>query len=511
MEAVPALLITALEPETKRPCIRIKARIKIQGEQQSLTPIVEAVRPYQAYCETVTSSRSQTPDIFTTPPTHSEPFLPTQTPRTPRTHTYTARIISRKANTPSSYGAARLQDVAVLDTSKGNSNERDVAARRDLSEGYLPVRRSTPPRSSHSDMVADRMSRNRTPSLSQVRQANLLPQTKSHHTPRKQKRYGRMEYHPLPPLPPSPPESPTPLADDERISARTMVNFSRGDISPKSLQVQEQTKASHRSWGNLLVSTPGPPSSAPDVKLGSIQAEDERPNSKASRRTVTFADDTTIPSRRSWPVHHSHTPDRTLRQSKSFCTEAEIPSSLRLSRSHDSLLAAKPVSKDNVGTNAARRTAPKDFGHKYPFGQRPAPRTAPPVSLERCSNSNYNPRLSTSKAQYRGLASLPRPLPSSLRIAQPQAGPRQPPWGSLGHLEEQRERRLDARERNQAKQFRTAALSEATTLAETDVYGKDRMKKEVEEYREQAVSVYPDMAFDGSAGKGGRGCCCVVM
>jgi hypothetical protein len=70
---------------------------------------------------------------------------------------------------------------------------------------------------------------------------------------------------------------------------------------------------------------------------------------------------------------------------------------------------------------------------------------------------------------------------------------------------------LDARERDQAKQFRTAALSEATTLAETDVYGKDRMKKDVEEYREQVVSVYPDMTFDGSAGKGGRGCCCAVM
>jgi hypothetical protein len=508
MEAVPAPLIAALEPDNKRPCIRIKARIKIQGEKQSLTPIVEAVRPYQAYCETVTSSRSQTPDIFATPPTHSSPSPPIRTPRTP---TYTARIITRKANTSSSYRAARLQDVAVPGTSDGDSNEGDVAARRDLPKVYLAVQQSTPPRSSHSDKVADRMSRNRTPSLSQVRQANLRPQTTIYHTPLKQKRYGRMEYHPLPPLPPSPPASPTPLADDEEISAKTMVNFSRGETSPKPLQVQDQTKASHRSCGNP---TPGPTSSAPDEKFASVRAEEERPDSKASRRTVTFADDTTISSRSSWPVHLSHAPDRTLRQSESFCTETQLPSSLRLYRSHDSLLAANPVFKDDMCTNAARRTTPKDFKHKYPFGQRPVSRTAPPispVSPGRCSNPNYNPRLSTSKAQYRGLASLPRPLPSSLRIAQPQAGPRQPPWGSLGHLEEQRERRLDARERDQAKQFRTAALSEATTLAETDVYGKDRMKKEVEEYREQVVSVYPDMAFDGSAGKGGRGCCCIVM
>ena len=505
MEVGPVPLIPALELDNKRPCIRVKARIKTQGKQQSLTPIVEAVRPYQAHCETVTSSRSQTPDIFTSSPTHSVPFQTIQTPRTP---TYTARIITRKANTPSSYQAARLQDVAVPATSEGNSNEQHVTARRDLSKRDETVQQSTLPHRSHWDIVADQMSRNRTPSLSQVQQANPLPQTTSHHTPRKQKRYGRMEYRTLPPLPPSPPASPIPLADDKPRSSKTTVNFSRGEMGPTPSQVQIELKASHRSCG---IPTPGPTSSAPNVKLPFVQAEEKRPDSKASRHTVAFVNDTTISSRSSWPAHHSHAPDRALRQSKSFCTETQIPSSLRLYRSHDSLLAANPIPKDNVGTNAARRTTPKDFKHKYPFGQRPAPRTAPPISLGRCSNPSYNPRLSTSKAQYRGLASLPRPLPSSLRVAQPRAGPRQPPWGSLGNLEVQREKRLDARERDQAKQFRAAALSEATTLAETDVYGKDRMKKEVEDYREQVVSVYPDMAFDGSAGKGGRGCCCVVM
>jgi hypothetical protein len=133
----------------------------------------------------------------------------------------------------------------------------------------------------------------------------------------------------------------------------------------------------------------------------------------------------------------------------------------------------------------------------------------------RISNANCNPRLSTSKAQYRSLATLPRPLPSSLRVAEPKreprTGPRQPPWGSLEDLEERREKRIDARERDQAKQFRSATLSQATTVGNEDCFGKEKMKRAVEEYKESVLSVYPDMAFDGKAGEGGRRCCCIVM
>ncbi|KAF3006597.1 hypothetical protein E8E13_007168 [Curvularia kusanoi] len=289
------------------------------------------------------------------------------------------------------------------------------------------------------------------------------------------------------------------MLEEKPLPSKTTVNFSRGEISPKPLQIQKEVKASHRACGKVFTPTPELTSSTQDMTPIFVRAEDERPHSKASKRTVTFADDTTISSRSSSPVHHTHDHEQILRQSKSFTSEAQIPSSLRLYRSHDSLLAANPLAHKEQGTNATRRTAPKDFKHRYPFGERPASRIAPPPSLGRVSNANYNPRLSTSKAQYRGLASLPRPLPSSLRIAQPQTGPRQPPWGSLGDLEEQREKRVDARERDQAKQFRAATLSEATTLASTDSFGKDRMKKEVEEYREQVMSVYPDMTFDGNA------------
>jgi hypothetical protein len=70
---------------------------------------------------------------------------------------------------------------------------------------------------------------------------------------------------------------------------------------------------------------------------------------------------------------------------------------------------------------------------------------------------------------------------------------------------------LDARERDQARKFRSAVTSQSRSEGSTDSFGQEKMKKEVEEYKEQVMSVYPDMAFDGSAGKGGRSCCCVVM
>lgn len=511
-------LITESTAGSKRPCIRIKARIKIQGEHQPLNPAIEAKRPYQAYCETVTSSRSPTPEVFSTPPTHSEPFQSVEVYKTP---TYTARITSRKptasVTSTSSYRAAHVLQVTAPDTSRltdSVSSKHDTTIRRISSQEGTNVQQTAAPGLRHLRGIPEPTSRNHTPSLSHVQQSDRFLQAAAQSaTPRtsmRQKRYGRTEYNPLPPLPPSPPDTPV---NDEKTQAvvQKAVNFSRGEVRTESPQIQKQRKMSHRTCGAVFVSPP---------RLDTTNHHDatvlERPQSKASRRTVTFADDTTISSRSSSPVH-SHAQDRTLRQSRSFSGETQIPSSLRLYRSHDSLLAAKSFSSNDVTAHASRRTTPKDFRHRYHFGQRPPSHLHAPPPLGRSTNLAYNPRLSTSKAQYRGLGTLPRPLPSSLRVAQPQVGPRCPPWGSLANLDSQREIRLDARERDQARQFRAATLSEATTLTSStggvDGYGKEKVKvkKEVDEFREQVTSVYPDMAFDGNAGKGGRSCCCVVM
>lgn len=516
--------------DNKRHCIRIKARIKIQDEQEAPGPAVEVKPPYQAYCETVSSSRPQSPDVFTTPPTHSEPFHSIQVSQKP---TYTARITTRKATvsnvTTNASVVTRSQQTAAPTVLPISNTIRDqdvpasqISTRGDtvLANRYHTVSRSTTPRGSHLGGNVDPMSRNRTRSLSQIQQANIHPGPKpqliTSQTPLRQKRYGRMNYHPLPPLPPSPPDTPIYTASDKQELGREPVNFSRGETTRKPAQQQGQVNVnvSRLSRANLHGALPALPTiNLHDVNLANATGGHERPQSKASRRTVTFADDATQSSRSSSPDHHNNVHDRTLRQSKSFSFEPQLQSSLRLYRSYDSLLSAGMIAENDAAsrTHASRRTAPKDFKHKYAFGQRPTSRMAPPPGLGRTSNPHYNPRLSTSKAQYRGLATLPRPLPSSLRVVEPQTGPRHPPWGSLDNLEERRGKRVDARERDQVKQFRAATLSEATTLGSLDSFGREKMKKEVEEYKEQVMSVYPDMTFDGNAGKGGRSCCCAVM
>ena len=520
-----------LGTDNKRQCVRIKARIKIHNKDQSLEPVDQTKPPYQAYCETVTSSRPQSPDIFTTPPTHSVPFQPANASTS---STYTARITTRKdavtlvsanptpATDPQHDEIPTAPLVSTGERSKHNdSYRRSTLGATVTTNRYHTVSHPTTPRGSHLGAITERMPRNHTPSHSQVQQANSPPKSTTQvvttRTPLQQKRYGRMEYHPLPPLPPSPPETPIDARIVNQDFTKTTVNFSRGEIQKKSPQVQEQIIAPHLACVDACIPPPIlPPPVYNHAATASNTAGHERQQSKASRRTVTFADDTTLSSRSSSPDQHCQNHDRFLRRSKSFSSDAQIPSSLRLYRSHDTLLVGNQDAVSNdINAHASRRTTPKDFKHKYAFGQRPASRMTPSPGLSQTINPNYNPRLSTSKAQYRGLATLPRPLPSSLRVAKPtrdsQTGPRQPPWGSLEDLEERREKRVDARDRDQAKQFRDATLSQASTVGGEDGFGKEQMKREVEEYKESVLSVYPDMAFDGKAGKGGRSCCCVVM
>lgn len=531
MEIIQPPPAETLGTDNKRHCIRIKARIKIHGKDRLSQPASSDRLPYQAYCETITSSRPQSPDIFTTPPTHSEPFQAVQSSITP---TYTARIITRK-RAVSKVSTLALSEHGAPSTESTTQTVSDSKHQVVFSQTLLDevsastnrhdtVPRTADPRDSCLDGTADIMSRNHTLSLSQVRQANNIPRVKPQimlvRTPLKQKRYGRMEYHPLPPLPPSPPDTPVNPPTNRYDTNKTTVNFSRGEIKRKSLRPQDDASVPHLNCTDAYAPPPQLPPVVhhPDHPQPAT-AEHERPPSKSFKRTVTFADDTTLSSRCSSPENNSAIPSQSLRQTQGPASDAQIPSSLRLYRSHDSvLIIPNALTGRSTSLSASRRTTPKDSMHKYTFGQRSDFTTLPPspTVFARPNNGEYNPRLSTSKAQYRSLATLPRPLPSSLRVAAPQPGPRNPPWGSLECLEEQRGRRVDARERDQARVFRAQMLSDATTALGSvdgfdDAFGKEAMKREVEGLRKQVVGVYPDMVFDGSAGKGGRRCCCVVM
>jgi hypothetical protein len=153
-------------------------------------------------------------------------------------------------------------------------------------------------------------------------------------------------------------------------------------------------------------------------------------------------------------------------------------------------------------TRAFRRTEPKDAKLKYQFGRRPSLRLFAPLP----------PPLHTSISQ--PIFPHPSSLSNTQRFARPISpsytdGPRPPPWGSIDELQVQRQSRSEARERHDARKYRMSLGSKGSSSTES-LRGAE-MRREVEEYKAQVLRVYPDMEFDGEAGKGGRECACNVM
>ncbi|KAH6875662.1 hypothetical protein BKA58DRAFT_125951 [Alternaria rosae] len=148
------------------------------------------------------------------------------------------------------------------------------------------------------------------------------------------------------------------------------------------------------------------------------------------------------------------------------------------------------------------RTLPKDANLKYKFGQLPSFNSASP------------PLISPLRSAYpHSVGDLINATPSFHSSIDIQNGPRPPPWGSYKDLEIQRRQRGDARERAKARGSRLTADSSSIyqKSISTNSLGKDP-SREVEEYREQILGVYPDMEFNGEAGRGDREwCCCVLM
>lgn len=136
--------------------------------------------------------------------------------------------------------------------------------------------------------------------------------------------------------------------------------------------------------------------------------------------------------------------------------------------------------------------------------------------FEQCPamNLDYPPRTPGQIRLYRHAQSNPNPDSRSVTqcinqsSATLQVGPRSPPWGSYHTLEMQRRQRGETRERTQALMYRRL---QSTQRLDDDGYGKSRMRREVDEYREQVLGVYPDMEFNREAGKSGVEYCCILM
>lgn len=204
------------------------------------------------------------------------------------------------------------------------------------------------------------------------------------------------------------------------------------------------------------------------------------------------------------PLHQS-----TKRKYARYNTAAvsKRPTSFRLC--HDShggsrlhrLLSHRLLRRQQTAVDVVSIPGCKDLCYRDRDLQAPRPPPIPPhQSLgDRCTKS-YTRSSTTDKFLY--------PCNDS------KCGPRPPPWGSIETLEVARRERGDARKRADTVALRgrqKIAPSRDLQSALGQSAGTSHLRKEIEAYREQVLRVYPDMKFDGEAGKGGRECWCVVM
>ncbi|KAF1919150.1 hypothetical protein BDU57DRAFT_536163 [Ampelomyces quisqualis] len=201
-------------------------------------------------------------------------------------------------------------------------------------------------------------------------------------------------------------------------------------------------------------------------------------------------------------------------QNKTYFASTQLPSA-------DELYTPRGFLSDIEDfRRAPRRTQPKDAKFRYQFGRRPSirfdnpPPTPPHRSAPITTNSSQPNQVGDHSIRDNYFA--PLSLSSNLVAkVDTQLGPRPPPWGSTDNLEMRRQTRSDAREREDARKYRLTADSGSSLYKgsdSTDSLRENTMRREVEEYREQVLRIYPDMEFNGRAGEGGRRrCCCVVM
>jgi hypothetical protein len=231
---------------------------------------------------------------------------------------------------------------------------------------------------------------------------------------------------------------------------------------------------------------------------------------KPSRPRVSFQDVPPSPPRhapRDNVLSKAH--DTNPAQIHSTTSPTQLPSSVSLYTPRDLF----PTINDD--TRAHRRTQPKDAKFKYQFGRRPSLHINIPPSTP-LHKTLIKPNLPIPIPQPNQI--LPNPSQTIPTSSSYTDGPRPPPWISLSTLQAQQQTRSDVRERLDARKYRMhldsrSLVSKGSSSTESLNLRTEEMKREVEEYRMQVLRVYPDMEFDGRAGKGGReGCCaCIVM
>jgi hypothetical protein len=465
-------------------------------------------RPYQAYCITEASSRPPSPDALIPRPLRirasSDQVRNAESQKIPETPIISPSLTMTEMESNLAISPRRDMESNV----QQESSIQRLWSRNTVLEDQYHITQAVTPRESQPLTVNQTTMYDRT--LSQLRMQQTTPTYvatspayRRKPPPQHANNVG-MDPRPLPPLP----VDPTAALIFDDVPSEDALSPSEEAKQPLQ-QPQPSLQANHDNQNR----------GSPPIIIYSRKVLHTLP--KAPRDSEVFTEDYARPSRPrvsfqdvppSPPPHapRKHVlpkePDATPAQSHSITSPTQLPSSNSLYTPRGLFPA---IEED---TRAHRRTRPKDAKFKYQFGHRPSlqltipaskphhkllSKNTPPHSNHQLlsPNPNHNPQL------------IPSPYTD---------GPRPPPWISYDTLETKRQSRSDARERLDARRYRMHVDSRSVGFKDSsssESLRGEEMRREVEEYKMQVLKVYPEMVFDGSAGRGGReGCCsCIVM
>ncbi|KAH4184571.1 hypothetical protein HBI81_242680 [Parastagonospora nodorum] len=469
------------------------------------------LRPYQAYCVTEASSRPPSPSSLRPQP------LRVRSSRLQNLGSEPQSLPSwPDLQTPATY-TQRNGSLAILSKEGKEGNEQ-----HELSNQALPSRctslesqdhitQAVTPRGSHPLATSQTRTYDETPSHSRMQQTSRKHVTASTAYRRKALPQhfsdSSMGHHPLPPLPIG--RTHLPNLNCSASGRPETAEYQEENLYHKSHGTQSSIRSTE--WHHSGEQPPVTEHRHEDLHLPTreeIQTRDLTYFSKAiiiSPLELRTSHVGTLPNDVPAPSLYGRS-----RPSYACADQPQFESSERLYISRGLLSGMEDDRR------AHRRTQPKDAQLKYQFGRRPDIRLdVPPPTPPHRSLPKSTPIKQTFKPTdpLRSNALLDQPLFFPYASPKTGPGPRPPPWGSSDNLELRRQTRSDAREREDARILRDSGSSFYKSSDSTESMRENTMRREVEEYREQVLRLYPDLEFDGKKNEEG-GCCwclCVVM
>ncbi|KAF7452989.1 hypothetical protein PtrM4_002760 [Pyrenophora tritici-repentis] len=459
----------------------------VPGEALPLVQNTIERSPYQAYCETATSSsRSSSSRSLMPSPLRIRRHLSSRIANDsqPSGHNGSDQntlLIQAAASAPGSY----IDVVTLLKTGEHCKTQTQPANCDTLTESAISnhITRAVTPRGSHLLALETVTACDVTPSHPRIQQVGYTDCTTTRTISRKPiLRDSGTYYRPLPPLPPGE----DPFKDDH----------SAGDVDDQEefRQIPSQITTLNGSPKSTYRIKRRPLPSQYDCVASTVPSENFPIKAKHSSGSLQAS---------LRPYHRNSS--GSLRQDVLYDRAQSIAADAsHIPRGHWSDV-------DNY-VSTSRLSQPNIAMLKYKAGQLSphTPDISPPTPPHRATytqRTDYFPQQPSTPPAY---------IHSTQSSLDTQNGPRPPPWGSYDALEMQRRQRSEARETRLQKRGGSVRLRDDTGSTHQKSYSTETLVKEaareVEVYREQILGVYPDMEFDGEAGAGGRGTCwCVLM